>query len=370
MSKEYIGIQFLNEASVDTAELIIEGEIGYESWWYDEPDQNTLKAIRDELNRIKDLKAKNIIVKIHSLGGSVDHALAIYDLLEDHNAIITTQVNGMCASAATIIAMAGKSRRGSYNSLELIHKCISRIRGNENDLKAELEAQKTVNQRILNIYKAKCPEEKHQELEELFDANNGNGKWITAEEAKSFGFITEIYNEPTKAATFDKKFFNKYHYPEIPPGYEALICEEKDESSLIDKIVKKVTAIITPNNNHKSENMKKFKDLFPLLFVAMAFNDEQTFDEDKGMTFTNQQLRTIEDRFKVLNEENSKIKGEREKAESERDQLQNKLDNIPNPQNEAPPAGEDQKSGDPSFEAQMKINPKYKAIADEIGGDL
>ena len=88
------------------------------------------------------------------------------------------------------------------------------------------------------------------------------------------------------------------------------------------------------------------------------------------MTFTNQQLRTIEDRFKVLNEENSKIKGEREKAESERDQLQNKLDNIPNPQNEAPPAGEDQKSGDPSFEAQMKINPKYKAIADEIGGDL
>ena len=94
------------KATISTID--IEGTIG-EAWWEDSP--NTAKAMKKELKAIGELNAEEIIVNIHSLGGSVDHGLAIHDLLRENKARVTTRVTGgMSASAATIIAQAGDTR--------------------------------------------------------------------------------------------------------------------------------------------------------------------------------------------------------------------------------------------------------------------
>ena len=184
-------IRFLDE-SAEEAVIEIYGQIGYEGWTRDE-DENTARQMSAELDRIKALSAKRITVRINSLGGDVNHALAIHDLLAEHPALVTTQINGLCASAATIVAMAGKERRMSKNALFLIHQCSAYVgRANEERLSQELETQKTVNGRMLDIYTAACSG-KEAEISELLKANNGQGKWLTAEEAKGFGFVTDIY---------------------------------------------------------------------------------------------------------------------------------------------------------------------------------
>ena len=142
-------IRFLNE-NTDEAVIEIYGQIGYEGWDR-EDDENTARLMSGELDRIKALNAKRITVKINSLGGDVNHALAIHDLLAEHPALVTTQINGLCASAATIVAMAGKERRMSKNALFLIHQCSAYVgRANQEQLAQELETQKTVNGRMLD----------------------------------------------------------------------------------------------------------------------------------------------------------------------------------------------------------------------------
>jgi ATP-dependent protease ClpP protease subunit len=368
MSKEYKGIRFINESSTDTVELIIEGEIGYESWWDKERDENTLYKIRQELNRIKELKAKNIIVKIHSLGGSVDHALAIHDVLKDHSANVDTQVNGMCASAATIIAMAGTKRKMSKNSLYLIHKCSSWCWGNENEMEAEIESQRTVNKRILSIYKEYCPEEKHAELETLFNVNNGSGKWIDANESKNFGFATEIYNETAKAAAIDKTVFAKLKYPPLPAGYD--FDTEDKEPGRIYKLLQKIDDFFNmndnPNTNKKQQEMKKLSAVFPLMFALIAFKTDDDYDPAKGRAFSDEELKALETKIAEFNTAKEKFDADKTALETkltdmttQRDALQTKVDATPAP-NTKQASGAD--STPNAWDDYMKNDPFYKSI--------
>jgi len=173
----------------------IDGIIGED--WFGE-GENTTKAIRNKLKEIGGLKAKKITVNINSLGGSVTHGIGIHDVLAAHKAEIETNVTGMTASAATIIAQAGDTRKMSDNALYLIHQPWSVFISNVKELESNLEDMRKVNDTLIRIYTKRSgqPESK---IRELMDEANGNGKWIDAEEAKEMGLIDEVY-EPMKAA--------------------------------------------------------------------------------------------------------------------------------------------------------------------------
>lgn len=168
-------------------EAVIEvyGEIG-ESWW---SEGVTLQSVSEQIKEIAD-KKKRCVVKINSLGGDINDGLAIYDLLRSMGDKVTTECYGMCASAATVIAMAGSVRRMSRYGFFLIHKCWSCTAGNENVLEAELETQRIVNDRIAQLYADVTGTDKAK-IEELINENNGDGRWITSDEAMEYGFITE-----------------------------------------------------------------------------------------------------------------------------------------------------------------------------------
>ena len=334
--KRHSAIRFLGETA-EEAVIEIYGQIGYEGWTREE-DENTARLMSEELNRIKSLQAKRITVKINSLGGDVNHALAIHDLLAEHPAAVTTQINGLCASAATIVAMAGKERRMSKNALFLIHQCSAYIgRANEERLSQELETQKTVNGRMLSIYADVC-KGKEGELGELLKVNNGQGRWLTATEAKDFGFVTDIYNETLKTACFTQSVFFDSGLPAVPAEYADMIAlDQPQPRSAWQALLELVSRHIPADNNPKNDiEMKK---LFPLLAVALAFADTAQYDPEKGITLTDQQLKTLEGKLgelDTLKAEKQTLTGEKasltsslEEMTRDRDRLKAIVDAVP-----------------------------------------
>ena len=372
-------IRFLNE-NTDEAVIEIYGQIGYEGWDR-EDDENTARLMSGELDRIKALNAKRITVKINSLGGDVNHALAIHDLLAEHPALVTTQINGLCASAATIVAMAGKERRMSKNALFLIHQCSAYVgRANQEQLAQELETQKTVNGRMLDIYTAAC-NGKEAEISDLLKANNGLGKWLTATEAKDFGFVTDIYNESRKTACFTQSAFSDNGLPALPEAYADMVAAEDTRSpwqSLVDLLTKHFSG----NDNPQNQTLTDMKKLFPLLAVALALQDTAAYDPEKGASLTDTQLKAIEGKLTqldtLLKERETLVKEKQalvdEKATltaqlatltADRDRLKGIVDAVP-AETPAVSGGDPQEAPKDNMQAYVNGSSLYQAIKREI----
>lgn len=188
----------------NVGEIEIFGYIG-EDFWSEE--SNTAASIHKKLNELEALAVDSYKVTINSTGGDVNHALAIYNILRKKGKPVETEMIGMCASSATIIAMAGDKRVISENAIFLIHKCMSAVYGNENELQQEIETQKLINDTIVSIYKNVVSNKTDEEtIMALMNENNGNGKWISAQEAFDYGFATEIASE-NKRSNEARKFF-------------------------------------------------------------------------------------------------------------------------------------------------------------------
>lgn len=372
-------IRFLNE-NTDEAVIEIYGQIGYEGWDR-EDDENTARLMSGELDRIKALNAKRITVKINSLGGDVNHALAIHDLLAEHPALVTTQINGLCASAATIVAMAGKERRMSKNALFLIHQCSAYVgRANQEQLAQELETQKTVNGRMLDIYTAAC-NGKEAEISELLKANNGLGKWLTATEARDFGFVTDIYNESRKTACFTQSAFSDNGLPALPEAYADMVAAE-DTRSPWQSLVDLLTRHLSGNDNPQNQTLTDMKKLFPLLAVALALQDTAAYDPEKGASLTDTQLKAIEGKLTeldtLLKERETLVKEKQalvdEKATltaqlatltADRDRLKGIVDAVPT-ETPAVSGGDPQEAPKDNMQAYVNGSSLYQAIKREI----
>jgi len=329
-----MALHFIN---VTEQESIIEvfGAIG-EGW--EGEGKNTAVCISEELARIKALKAKAITVKINSLGGDVNHALAIFDLLQEHDAQITTQIIGLCASAATVIAAAGTTRQMSRNALFLIHQCSSYIgRANEMQLAAEMESQQTINKRILSIYTQNCDGNCAQEIETLFVANAGQGKWIEASEALRLGFVTDVYNDKKKAACISKKSFENSLLPALPQQFADFLTEDTGDDTAPDApataqtpgmgLIESLKNLFSKNTN---KNQALMKNLFPFICLAASLTDE-TYAKEKGVTFTDVQLSAIEKTLKEFSDLKAQfetLKTEKQNALSSNSTLQKQYNDL------------------------------------------
>ncbi|MCR4872373.1 MAG: ATP-dependent Clp protease proteolytic subunit [Bacteroidales bacterium] len=302
----------VSEPENSVARINIDGEIGGWDWDTWEP-VNTGKQIREALNAIGD--ATEVEVLISSLGGDVDAALQIYDALAEKAAKcrVTTIVTGLCASAATVIACAGSVRKISPTSLYLIHKCWGYYVGNENELEEQLDFQRKVNEQMMKIYR-RVFKGKNSELDDLMEAANGNGKWITAEEAVNYGFATEMSDVPEpeeakgKVRSLMASVLN--HARSMYPAHETK--ENHDNNGSENN---------PPITNQTQTEMKNFLKTFALLAAALAYGAEKEFDEAKGHTLTADELAKLEDALKAGKQAS-------EELESVKAQLQAKTDEL------------------------------------------
>lgn len=177
--------KFRNEAESETAELLLYGEISDVSWYGDEV---TPQKFHEDL---KKCGGKDLAVHINSPGGDVFAAQAIYTKLKAYTGKVTMYIDGMCASAATIIACAGDTVIMPANTIYMIHNPKSAMLGyfdapQLDKIAASLGA---VKQTIVNVYLARVQGALSEvQLKHKMDSE----EWMTAETAKSYGFVDEI----------------------------------------------------------------------------------------------------------------------------------------------------------------------------------
>lgn len=138
--------------------------------------------------------AKRITSRINSFGGDLFAGLAIYNLLQNHPAEVTSIVEGMAGSAASIVAMAGRTVM-SRGAMLFVHNPIAGVHGNAEDMRQMADILDKAQSSLLAVYKKKTGRTTAQ-LKTMLNAET----WMTAEEAKSNGFADAIASDkPVKA---------------------------------------------------------------------------------------------------------------------------------------------------------------------------
>ena len=162
------------------AELMLYGDIA-ESFWGD-----TISA-KEVTEHLADLDVENINVYINSNGGVVDTAIAINNALRRHKAKVTVNIDGIAASAATLITCAGDTVRMPKNALFMIHNPSTIAMGDSEEMRKQADVLEKYKNSITETYLQKVNIDK-EKLSELMD----NESWLSAEEALKYGFIDEI----------------------------------------------------------------------------------------------------------------------------------------------------------------------------------
>ena len=153
----------------------------------------TYDEFRREVERITQVAAQHVVVNIRSTGGDVNDALLIYEALRSLDAHVTTRCYGYTASAATIIAQAADEgcREISSNAMYLIHRSMCSIEGNAVELEARMELLRKTDERLAQLYALHSGGDA-AEYAALMAENNGEGRWLTAEETIQMGLADTI----------------------------------------------------------------------------------------------------------------------------------------------------------------------------------
>lgn len=199
-------IQIRNSA--DVCYIDIEGTIGVpEQWQFASPDDRvaTYEKFRDAVARIAALDAPQVVVNIRSTGGDVNDALLIYDALAALDAEVTTRCYGYVASAATLIAQAASEGRReiSAGALYLVHAAACAAEGNAAELEARAELLRKTDERLAALY-ARRSGRPQEEFAKRMAENNGNGRWLSPEEAVAAGLadvVTDAAGHPAPSLT-------------------------------------------------------------------------------------------------------------------------------------------------------------------------
>ena len=179
--------KFKNNADGE-AELLLYGEISDASWYGDEV---TPKKFADDLAACG---GKNLTVRVNSPGGDVFAAQAIYNQLKAYSGKVTVKIDGMCASAATVIACAGEMVIMPSNTIYMIHNPKSAMLGYYDAVQLGKVSDRltTVKQTIVNVYMGRVGNALSEvQVKHKMDSE----EWMTADKAKEYGFVDEIADE-------------------------------------------------------------------------------------------------------------------------------------------------------------------------------
>jgi ATP-dependent Clp protease protease subunit len=188
--------EFRASTSKNSAELLLYGPISEESWWGDEV---TPKQFADELKALGDIS--ELTVRINSGGGDVFAGQAIHSLLKSHKAKVIVYVDGLAASIASVIAMAGDTVIMPRNAMMMIHNPWTIGWGNATDFRKLADDLDKIRESIIAAYQEKSGIEREQ-LIELLDAET----WLTADEALEYGLIDEVDERKSIAASMKGGF--------------------------------------------------------------------------------------------------------------------------------------------------------------------
>lgn len=171
-----------NEEEVTERILFLNGTIAEESWF---DDDVTPQLFKEELNGGNG----NITVWINSPGGDCVAAAQIYNMLIDYKGDVTVKIDGIAASAASVIAMAGTKVLMSPVSMLMIHNPMTIAFGNKGEMEKAISMLDEVKESIINAYEIKTGMSRAK-LSHLMDSET----WMDAHKAVELGFADDILN--------------------------------------------------------------------------------------------------------------------------------------------------------------------------------
>ena len=166
--------------------LELYGTIAEESWF---DDDVTPQMFRDELFA----GSGPVTVWLNSPGGDCVAASQIYSMLMDYKGDVTIKIDGIAASAASVIAMAGTKVLMAPTALMMIHNPITMAYGNHDDMQKAIEMLDEVKESIINAYEIKTGLSRAK-LSHLMDTET----WMNANKAIELGFADDILEDEKK----------------------------------------------------------------------------------------------------------------------------------------------------------------------------
>ena len=181
----------------DGRTLYFDGYIAQDSWF---DDDITPRKFKDELNS----GDGDIAVWLNSPGGDVFAASQIYTMLKEYKGKVTVKIDGLAASAASVIAMAGDEIVMSPVAMMMIHNPATVIFGEAADLQSGIKMLSEVKDSIVNAYEARTglPRAK---ISNMMDAET----WFSAQKAVELGFADQILYVPENTDASEGFIFDK-----------------------------------------------------------------------------------------------------------------------------------------------------------------
>lgn len=187
-----------------TGELTLYGEISDYSWW---DDDVTPKQFKDDLDAMGDVDEINVY--INSPGGDVFAGQTIYSMLKRHKAKVNIYVDGLAASIASLIAMAGDRVIMPANAMMMIHSPWTYASGNAKEFRKLADDLDKIRESMITAYESKSALTA-EEITNIMDGDDGEGTWLSAEDCLEYGLIDEIEEAKQVAARIPEKYLALY----------------------------------------------------------------------------------------------------------------------------------------------------------------
>ena len=227
-------VQNENEAEPTERVLEIYGTIAEESWF---DDDVTPALFREELFA----GTGDVVIWINSPGGDCIAASQIYAMLMDYKGNITVKIDGIAASAASVIAMAGTKVLMAPTALMMIHNPATGAFGDHTDMQKAIEMLDEVKESIINAYELRT-DLSHAQLSHMMDETT----WMNAKKAVELGFADAFLEDAKRQ----------------PQDMEAYTFSAKSvEAAVINKIAAKIRNIeaAKPKGRSVDELMERLK---------------------------------------------------------------------------------------------------------------
>lgn len=289
--KEFLKVKNSTETNAD---LFFYGDIVCDEWdaWTEE-DQYPL-AIKDFLTHEQ---GKDLNIYINSGGGSVFAGMAIYNMLKRHQGFKTVYIDGVAASIASVIALAGDRVVIPSNAYFMIHKPWLGLWGayNSDKLIKSAEDLDRIEEGILNVYKENLRE--GIDIEEIKEMLK-NETWFTGREASNY-FDFEV-DEVKEVAACVGNYFNKYD--KIPNALKNKIDKIDGEKENNNKKRVQLRLGLLNLGGLKMTREEYFKKRQEMLDEAQKLLDDEIGEEGAGEEKT-EEAEKIANKIKVLDEE-------------------------------------------------------------------
>ena len=186
--------------SDDETEIMIYDVIG---WPFISAD-NFVRALAE-------ITAKTVTVRINSPGGDVWDGMAIFNALKTFSGKVVTRIEGIAASMASVIALAGKEVQAYANTMYMIHEPYAFTAGNQYSLRELADILEKMSGQMIDIYSSNASPGKREIAQMMKDE-----AWLTAKEAKEKGFIDTVIDGKGAKAQFDLSMFSN-----VPDGLDG-----------------------------------------------------------------------------------------------------------------------------------------------------